>query len=64
MLRHCWLKLKDYPKWKERFSAWHNDGSKRRANDSWIDLEEDGPSSDGPIKDRPKRDKAIKTDLR
>jgi hypothetical protein len=25
-LSHCWLKLKDFPKWKESFKVWCRDG--------------------------------------
>jgi hypothetical protein len=47
MLSHCWVKLKNYPKWKECFAAWHKHSSKKSkkcANDPTIDLEEDGTS--------------------
>jgi hypothetical protein len=46
-LSHFWLKLKDYPKWKESFAAWYKDDNKR-PEDSTIDLEEgDGLSKTG-----------------
>jgi hypothetical protein len=32
-LRHCWLKLKDYEKWKASFLLWFKD-QKRTAEDN------------------------------
>jgi hypothetical protein len=55
-LIHCWLKLKDYPKWTESFEAWYKDGghSKRSTKESTIDLDEDGSprktEASGPAK--------------
>jgi hypothetical protein len=62
-LSHFWVKLKDYPRWKENVAAWHKDDFKRRADDLEIDLEEDGPSKDGPSKDQQGGHKANKIDL-
>jgi hypothetical protein len=39
-LRHCSLKLKDFPKWQKSFKAWCKH-DKKRPKDSTIDLEED-----------------------
>jgi hypothetical protein len=47
-LSHCWLKIKDFPKWKESFAAWYKDGAKKRPGDSRIDVDKDGPSKDQP----------------
>jgi hypothetical protein len=54
--------LKDYPKWQTSFASWQKDGSKRRVNDSAIDLEDGGPSKDG-MAPRPRGHKASKQDL-
>jgi hypothetical protein len=59
-LNHCWLKLKDFPKWKERFEAWYKD-RKRRVEDN----EDEEVSGKGEAyKDRPRGHKASKMDLR
>jgi hypothetical protein len=59
-LSHCWLKLKDFPKWKDSFKLWYKDG-KRTAEDN---EDEDVPSKGGAYKDLPRGHKASKTDLR
>jgi hypothetical protein len=63
-LSHCWPKIKDYPKWQESFAAWYKDGSKKRSDDSTIDLEEGGPTKDGASKDGSRGHKASTTNLR
>jgi hypothetical protein len=59
-LSHCFLKLKDFPKWQYSFKAWYKDG-KKRPEDSTIDLEDDGSSKNMASKD--KRPQSKKTDL-
>jgi hypothetical protein len=58
-LSHCWLKLKDYEKWKTRFLLWFKDG-KRTTKDS----DQETPSEGGAYAKRPRGHKASKTDLR
>jgi hypothetical protein len=59
ILSHCWLKLKDYEKWKASFILWFKDG-KRTADDN----EQETPGEDGAYVKCPKGHKASKTDLR
>jgi hypothetical protein len=47
-LSHCWLKLKDYEKWKTSFLLWFKDG-KRTAEDN----DQDTPSEGGAYAKRP-----------
>jgi hypothetical protein len=58
-LSHCWLKLKDYEKWKTSFLLWFKDG-KRTAEDN----DQETPSEGGAYAKRPRCHKASKTDLR
>jgi hypothetical protein len=58
-LRHCWLKLKDFDKWKASFLFWFKNG-KRTAEDN----DQDTPSEGGAYAKRPRGHKASKTDLR
>jgi hypothetical protein len=58
-LSHCWLKLKEYEKWKASFVLWYKDG-KRTAEDN----EQETPGEGGAYEKRPRGHKASKTDLR
>jgi hypothetical protein len=58
-LSHCWLKLKDYEKWKASFVLWYKD-AKRTAEDN----EQETPCEGGAYAKRPRGHKASKTDLR
>jgi hypothetical protein len=58
-LSHCFLKLKDFPKWKESFKAWYKNG-KRSAEDS---KDKEVPAKGVAYKDRSRGHKASKTDL-
>jgi hypothetical protein len=57
-LSHCWLKLKDYEKWKASFILWFKDG-KRTTEDN----EEETPGEGGAYAKRSRGHKASKTDL-
>jgi hypothetical protein len=59
-LSHCWLKLKDFEKWKGSFKLWYKDG-KRTTEDN---DDEEVPGKGRAYKDRPRGHKASKTDLR
>jgi hypothetical protein len=59
ILSHCWLKLKDYEKWKASFILSFKDG-KRTAEDN----EQETPDEGGAYAKCPKGHKASKTDLR
>jgi hypothetical protein len=59
-LIHCWLKLKDFPKWKDSFKLWYK-VRKRTTEDN---EDEDVPGKGGAYKDRPRGHKASKTNLR
>jgi hypothetical protein len=58
-LSHCWLKLKDFDKWKASFLLYFKNG-KRTAEDN----DQDTPSEGGAYAKRPRGHKASKTDLR
>jgi hypothetical protein len=57
-LSQCWLKLKDYGKWKTRFVLWFKDG-KWTAEDN----EQETPGESGAHAKRPRGRRASKTDL-
>jgi hypothetical protein len=57
-LSHCWLKLKDYEKWKASFILWFKDG-KQTAEDN----EQETLGVGGACAKRPRGHKASKTDL-
>jgi hypothetical protein len=56
-LSYCWLKLKDYEKWKASFVLWYKDG-KQTAEDN----EQETPGEGGAYAERPSGHKASKTD--
>jgi hypothetical protein len=58
-LSHCWLKIKDYEKWKASFKLWYKN-RKRTAEDN----KEETPGKGGAYADRPRGHKASKTNLR
>jgi hypothetical protein len=58
-LSHCWLKLKDYEKWKSSFVLWYKDG-KRTVEDN----EQESSGKGGAYADQPRGHRASKTDLR
>jgi hypothetical protein len=59
ILSHCWLKLKDYEKWKASFLLWFKD-VKRTAEDN----DQDTPSEGEAYAKRPRGHKPSNTDLR
>jgi hypothetical protein len=58
ILSHCWLKFKDFDKWKASFLLWFKNG-KRTAEDN----DQDTPTECGAYAKRPRGHKASKTDL-
>jgi hypothetical protein len=58
-LSHCWLKLKDYEKWKASFILWFKDG-KRTTKEN----EQETLSEGEAYAKHPRGHKASKTDLR
>jgi hypothetical protein len=56
-LSYCWLKLKDYEKWKASFILWYKDGMQTAE-----DNEQETPGEGGAYAECPSGHKASKTD--